>query len=319
MTQGFRSAARRTRCLGLGCATVSLVCGCVVTPHHEQVSVHQEVVHNVSESDTVTVTVRRREELDFQPLNPARGDASPQAGVLWGDITEDVPSGVLLKFADGFSSPPHIHNITYRAVVISGHLHNDDPEAAKFWMGPGSYWSQPAGESHITAARAGSGATAFLEILSGPYRVQPVSQAFDNGERPINQEAKNRVWLDGSVTRWIDAAGVDQPSGARPGDQSAQFAPLWGDLFAGKPSGTLLRLTPGYRGWLTGDGSGLRSVVIQGEVTHDVKALSSPQALTPGSLFASTGPAVHHVQCGDDQCLIYVRSNGSYKLSARGR
>ena len=51
-------------------------------------------------------------ELKFIPLNPARGDASPQAGVLWGDIRKDMPSGILLRFAKGFASPPHIHNIT---------------------------------------------------------------------------------------------------------------------------------------------------------------------------------------------------------------
>ena len=51
-------------------------------------------------------------EVELQPLNPARGDASPRAGVLWGDIRKDVPSGALIVFAEGFSSPPHIHNIT---------------------------------------------------------------------------------------------------------------------------------------------------------------------------------------------------------------
>ncbi|MEL6545820.1 MAG: DUF4437 domain-containing protein, partial [Myxococcota bacterium] len=39
-------------------------------------------------------------------------------------------------------------------------------------MGPGSYWMQPAGEVHITAAKPGAGGTSFLEILSGPYLVK---------------------------------------------------------------------------------------------------------------------------------------------------
>ena len=131
--------------------------------------------------------------LDFIPLNPAWGDAAPQAGVLWGDIRANVPSGVLLKFADGFTSPPHIHNITYRAVVIEGAVHNDDPTADDMWMGSGSFWTQPAGENHITAGRPGAGATAFLEIMEGPYLVQPSDQAYDNGERPINVAANNVV------------------------------------------------------------------------------------------------------------------------------
>jgi Domain of unknown function (DUF4437) len=116
---------------------------------------------------------------------------------------KNVPSGVLLKFAGGFSSPPHIHNITYRAVVISGAAHNDDPEAANMWMGPGSFWTQPAGEVHITSAQSGPGATAFLEILEGPYLVQPPHQAFDNGERPLNLEERNVVWLTPNDITWI--------------------------------------------------------------------------------------------------------------------
>ena len=78
-----------------------------------------------------TAEVVSRSDIRFQPLNPARGDSSPKAGVLWGDIKKDVPSGALIVFADGFSSPPHIHNVTYRAVVISGAVHNDDPDAGK--------------------------------------------------------------------------------------------------------------------------------------------------------------------------------------------
>jgi hypothetical protein len=59
-------------------------------------------------------------------------------------------------------------------------VHNDDPDAANMWMGPGSFWSQPAGEPHITSAAAEGGATIFLEILEGPYLVRPTKEAFDN-------------------------------------------------------------------------------------------------------------------------------------------
>ena len=54
-------------------------------------------------------------EIEWEQLNPARGDKSPQAGTLWGDRKGTVPTGFLAKFVDGFSSPPHIHNATYRA------------------------------------------------------------------------------------------------------------------------------------------------------------------------------------------------------------
>lgn len=78
-------------------------------------------------------------EIDWQQLNPARGDQSPQAGTIWGDRNDTVSTGFLAKFVDVFSSPPHIHNVTYRAVVIKGLIHNDDPNAEHMWMKAGSF------------------------------------------------------------------------------------------------------------------------------------------------------------------------------------
>ena len=80
-------------------------------------------------------------EVKWEQLNPARGDNSPKAGTLWGDRKGSVPTGFLVKFVDGFSSPPHIHNVSYRGVVISGLIHNDDPDAADIWM--------PAGDQSV--------------------------------------------------------------------------------------------------------------------------------------------------------------------------
>lgn len=94
-----------------------------------------------------------------------------------------MATGMLVKFKKGFSSPPHIHNITYRAIVIEGKLHNDDPSAEAMWMPAGSYWQQPAGEGQQNMA--------YLEINHGPYLVKPTDKAFDNGERPINIDVTN--------------------------------------------------------------------------------------------------------------------------------
>ena len=132
-------------------------------------------------------------DIEWTPLNPARGDQSPQAGTLWGDRSKEVPTGFLVKFVKDFSSPPHIHNVTYRGVVIKGLVHNDDPSAEKMWMPAGSFWTQPAGEPHITAAKADEN-VAFIEIDHGPYLVKPADKAFDNGERPINVDRSNIVW-----------------------------------------------------------------------------------------------------------------------------
>jgi len=193
-----------------------------------------------------SVAVTTADQVSYQPLNPARGDASPQAGVLWGDITKDVPSGMLLKFAEGFSSPPHIHNITYRAVVIDGEIHNDDPDAANMWMGPGTFWIQPAGEVHITSARPGVGGTGFLEILEGPYLVQPSEKAFDDGERPLNLVSSNMVWMGADEMNWIKKGNSSQ---------GPEATLLWGDLSDGELSGSMLKLPQGYKASLSTEGS----------------------------------------------------------------
>lgn len=258
------------------------------------------------------VEVVLRSELNFVPLNPARGDAAPQAGVLWGDIRMNVPSGVMLKFAAGFSSPPHIHNITYRAVVISGALYNGDENAAKKWMGPGSFWTQPAGESHITAASRNSGAIAFLEILEGPYLVQASKLAFDNGERPLNLEARNVVWLDGSDVTWVDIG--EQGTAA----EGPSMAFLWGKPENQQKNGSFLRLPAGFSGGiLKGNGSQLRAVVISGQAVHQVAGHSKSKRLEPGSYFGSKGEIAHNISCaaGGD-CVMYVRTEGRYVVTA---
>ncbi|MEM1203195.1 MAG: DUF4437 domain-containing protein [Acidobacteriota bacterium] len=248
----------------------------------------------------------RRAEIRFQPLNPARGDASPKAGVLWGDLGEDVPTGALIEFAEGFSSPPHIHNITYRAVVISGSVHNDDPDAEHLWMGPGSFWTQPAGETHITAAEEGSKATAFLEILEGPYLVRPSDRAFDNGERPVNLDARNIVWLDASDTTWIRRSSAAKGEGPR-------FAFLWGRLQPGHRNGTFLKLAGGSSGTLRVGDPWLRAVVIEGLVHYRPSSDSDPEELVPGSYLGSKDREPLRIACsGAEECLLYVGTEGRY-------
>jgi hypothetical protein len=132
-------------------------------------------------------------DVEWGYLNPARGDQSPGAADLWGDRTKDTATGMLVRFNKGFESPPHIHNITYRGIVIEGEMHNDDPNAAKMWMPTGSFWTQPAGEDHTTAAIDKTNLI-YLEIDEGPYLVKPPKEHFDNGERPIN--VLESCWID---------------------------------------------------------------------------------------------------------------------------
>ena len=245
----------------------------------------------------------KRMDVEFVPLNPARGELGPKAGMLWGDIRANVPSGVLVTFVDGFQSPPHIHNITYRAVVISGVVHNDDPAAEKMWMESGSFWTQPPGESHITAARGGN-TMIFLEILSGPYLVKPVDEAFDSGERPINVGAQNIIWLAAEDAEWVD-------------DEGAKMAYLWGSVEDNEANGTFVKLPSGYSGELSTSAPLMRVVTIQGKASIQMSGESDTHTLEPGSYFGSKGEAAHQLSCdSDEDCVLYLHTEGKYRLGS---
>ena len=264
------------------------------------------VVAGASAHAEPSVEVVTRDDFELIPLNPLRGDASPKAGVLWGDLRQGLATGALIQFVDGFSSPPHIHNITYRAVVIEGSVHNDDPTAEKLWMGPGSFWTQPAGETHITAVGPGGG-MAFLEIESGPYLVRPPTEAFDNGERPVNIEARNVVWLTSADTTWVDA----DPSVSGP-----EMAFLWGAPAEGRRNGTFLRLPAGQAVRLESGGTPLKAVLVMGSLTHAAGALSAGRSLTPGSYIGSEGAVSHDVACASaEPCLLYISATGTYRVT----
>lgn len=233
-------------------------------------------------------------EVTFDKLNPARGDQSPQAGTLWGDRNGTAATGFLFRPVDGFESPPHIHNVTYRGVVISGLVHNDDPTATEMWMPSGSFWTQPAGEPHITSA-VGTDTMAYIEIDEGPYLVMPTTEAFDHGERPVNLDATNLVWLDARTTHWIDLTDGPGP----------QVAFLWGNPQDDAPDGALLKLPAGFTGELRSNATQLRAVVIQGTPTL------GDQTLETGSYFGSQGPTTHVLSVPTATgTLLYLRTEG---------
>ncbi|MDF1737894.1 MAG: DUF4437 domain-containing protein [Verrucomicrobiales bacterium] len=242
-------------------------------------------------------------DVEWTPLNPARGDQGPKAGTLWGDRAGAPQTGFLVKFADGFSSPPHIHNVTYRGVVISGLVHNDDPEAEAMWMPSGSYWTQPAGEVHITAAK-GAENIAYIEIQRGPYLVWPAEKASDNGERPINVHESNIVWLDTANSTWLTAKGPE-------------LAFLWGQPGTGESIGTLLKLPAGFSGEIRSDGSSLKAVVVEGAPQVKRTGESEATTLTPGSYFSSEEGSSQLVSSDPEaESILYIRTEGRFEVAS---
>lgn len=240
------------------------------------------------------------ETVEWGWLNPLRGDKSPAAGKLWGDRTKNEPAGFLVKFNKGFSSPPHIHNITYPGVVIKGFLHNDDENAEEQWLPAGSYWQQPAGEAHITAA-AGQENIAFLDIQEGPYLVKPTSEAFDNGERPLNIDKTNLVWLNANDIEWVDEKS------------NVKTAFLWGSNNDNELRALFLKLPAGFSGNIKNLSPNFRAVVISGRLTHQFSKKEAKNILEPGSYFGAEQNATSIIST-NIETVIYIRSNGKFKV-----
>ncbi len=249
-------------------------------------------------------------EVDWQQLNPARGDASPKAATLWGDRNGEGPTGFLVQFVDGFSSPPHIHNVSYRGVVINGLVHNDDANAEPMWMPPGSFWTQPKGGAHITSAK-GDKVTAYIEIEAGPYLVKPTEEAFDSGEVPVNVDRTNIVWLDAADVAWMAQSGAPQ------GENGPQVAFLWGKPHTEKLYGSFLKLPGGFSGTVESPGPSFSAVVIAGQATHQTPGQDKPATLDPGSHFSAQGASKHQLSCvGNQACTLYIRAQGKFNVTA---
>jgi quercetin dioxygenase-like cupin family protein len=266
------------------------------------VCTHLQAASN-SEQSATEPSIVLASEVEWEQLNPARGDKSPKAGTLWGDRKGSVATGFLVKFVDGFSSPPHIHNVSYRGVVISGLIHNDDPDAASMWMPAGSFWTQPKGEVHITAAN-GETNVAYIEIEEGPYLVWSKEKTFHTQEISVNVDASNIVWLDASTTTWIE-----------PSDNTAnqaKIAFLWRSQQDKQLNGTLIKLPAGFTGEIHSFGSSFRAVVTQGQLqyqtSNDVKTLQST------SYFSTEGEAVHPISSTNQDSMLYVRTDGKFKI-----
>ena len=251
--------------------------------------------HNLAYASDDDLQIVQVQDVEWGYLNPLRGDLSPSAANLWGDRTIDSATGMLVKFNQGFSSPPHIHNVSYRGIVIDGLLHNDDPGAEESWLSAGSYWTQPAGQNHVTAANGDSNLI-YLEIDEGPYLVQPSDEQFDNGEHPVNLHQSNMVWLDHEDSALIESENVS-------------IVHLWRVNGNDRTNGVLIKLASGFSGKIRSDGNSLRSVVISGEVNLNSSNNVILSALKPGSYFASNGNFTHWLS-SNSESILYLRYDG---------
>ena len=149
------------------------------------------------------------------------------------------------------------------------------------WMPKSSYWTQPAGEAHITSAK-GKNNIALVEIDSGPYLVIPTTDKFDNGERPYNIHASNILWNK---------------------NEGHQWASSWQDK-NGNVTGTLLKFVHS----LNLESENSRVVVINGGIS------TLGQVLNPGSLISVRQKSQLKLNCKLKDCIVYLKSNSPFKV-----
>ena len=244
-------------------------------------------------AENASLQIIPAESVEWGYLNPLRGALSPGAANLWGNRTQDTATGMLVRFKQGFASPPHIHNISYRGIVIRGLMHNAEPAAERQWLPTGSFWTQPAGDNHITAAN-GKDNLIYLEIDHGPYLVKPTKAQFNNGETPLNLHADNMVWR--ALTPNSPADGIETTS-------------LWGYDKPGHLRGVLVKLPSHINATLSTDATEFKTVVIDGNLIVKGKA-----SLAPGSMITATGQ--HNIAFDTtSNTLIYIRTDGKFSLS----
>lgn len=140
-----------------------------------------------------------------------------------------------------------------------------------------------------------------LRIDEGPYLVQPVEEAYDSGERPVNVDKSNIVW-------------VDYPTAEFP-TEGVQIAYLWGAPKEGTLNGTLIKFPSEFNGEIRSNESDFHAVVIHGQLQYQVSG--KVKALKAGSYFSSKENSTHQISIDSDEIgLIYVRTKGRFDVVA---
>lgn len=126
--------------------------------------------------------------------------------------------------------------------------------------------------------------------------MKPIDEAFDNGERPINIEFSNLVWLDKNTSKVIHS------------DSRAEISFL---IEEAEYRSLFIKLPKGFDGKIETNGEIAHAVVIQGELSYTMPMTKTQQYLDLGSYFGSSNKSTHRVKNTSNlETILYVRTNG---------
>ena len=120
-------------------------------------------------------TFMTRDAIPWNPADPRKPDGV-QMFVVWGNPKEG-PSGILLKFPAGADAGWHYHTAAYQGIVIQGKATHTVKGAPPQTGGPGSVWSQPAGQVHDDRCEVGADCIEFA-YFDGKLDFIPVDSSY---------------------------------------------------------------------------------------------------------------------------------------------
>jgi quercetin dioxygenase-like cupin family protein len=120
-------------------------------------------------------TFTTSDAIPWKPVDPKKPDGV-QMFVVWGNPKEG-PSGILLKFPAGTDAGWHWHTAAYQGIVIQGKATHTVKGAAPQTGGPGSVWSQPAGQVHDDKCEEGGDCIEFA-YFDGKLDFIPVDSSY---------------------------------------------------------------------------------------------------------------------------------------------
>ncbi|PKB00579.1 uncharacterized protein DUF4437 [Flavobacteriaceae bacterium MAR_2009_75] len=185
-------------------------------------------------------------------------------------------------------------------MVIKGLLHNDDENAEN-----NGFRQVLIGNSqqakHILPRQMVKIIWRFLDIQEGPYLVKSTSEAFDNGERPVNVDKTNLVWLNANDIEWVA------------NKSNVETAFLWGSQKEKQLRATLLKLPAGFNGSVKNLSPNFRAVVISGSLMHQFSKKEAKNKLDAPSYFGAEENATSIISTAKET-VLYIRSNGDYEV-----
>lgn len=237
------------------------------------------------------VEIVRDGDVAFVEISPFARFASAQ-----GDFGSGA-HGTFGIFGEGATSPPHTHTETYYGVVLSGQMNNPfGTEDAPPTLTPGSFWSVPADEQHVTACLSPDQECRFFFHSGSAFDFLPIDELTE----PRGDDARAIPVGELDFERFRPYAGA---------------AEVWGDPDTG-PFGLIARArTRSFVRWST-HREAFTMVPVAGR--SFIISPSGVARVSAGDLIEVGANTPHALVCqrGDD-CLYYLFGNGPLEVRTR--